>query len=141
MVLVNSPTLYCYMSPCVDKWLVPINVPWQYLTITIMLKMPLYLAINIIIYIYRKFLLNHTLSIWLQTQFSQRCRQIKTESQKNVWTFLARHDLETRGVLEHILSFFKVHPWLTYGWKSVRFWWYFHTFHENAEGVLLKFKL
>ena len=86
-------------------------------------------------------ILYHTLSIWLQTQFSQRYRQKKTESQTFFWLFLALHDPETQGVQELILSLFKVHSWLTYGWKSVRFWWYFHTFHENGEEVLLKIRL
>ena len=30
--------------------------------------------------------------------------------------------------------------WLTCGWESVKFGWYFHTFHENGDGVLLKIK-
>ena len=30
---------------------------------------------------------------------------------------------------------------LAYGWKNVRLWWYFHTFHENWDGVLLKIRL
>ena len=57
------------------------------------------------------------------------------------WLFLAWHDPKTQGVQELILGLFKVHSQLTYGWKSIRFWWYFHTFHENGDEVLLKFRL
>ena len=55
--------------------------------------------------------------------------------------FLAWHDPETQGVQELILDLFKVHSWLTYGWRSVRFWWYFDTFHENGDEVVLKIRL
>ena len=55
--------------------------------------------------------------------------------------FLAWHDPATQGVHELILDLFKVHSWLTDGWKSVRFWWYFHTFDENGDEVLLKIRL
>ena len=82
-----------------------------------------------------------TLSIWLGIQFRQRYGQIKYRRPKFVWIFLAWHDPETPGVQELILSLFKVHSWLTYGWKSVRFWWYLHTFHENGDGFLFKIRL
>ena len=49
-------------------------------------------------------------------------------------------DPETRGVQELIISLFKVHSWLIYGWKSVRFLWHFHTFHGNGDGVLVKIR-
>ena len=83
-----------------------------------------------------------TLSIWLGIQFRQRYGQIKdTIPPFKKKIFLAFHDPETRGVQELILSLFEIRSWLTYGWKSVIFWWYFHTFHENGDGVLLKIRL
>ena len=78
---------------------------------------------------------------WLGIQFRQRYGQIKDRMPNIFWIFLAWHDPETPGVQELILSLFKVHSWLTYGWKSVRFWWYFHTFHENGDEVMLKIRL
>jgi len=86
--------------------------------------------------------LYQTLRICIQVQFSQRYGQIKDK--RPIFflkIFLALHDPETRGVQELILSLFKIPSWLTYGWKSVSFWWYFHTFHENEEEVLLKIRL
>ena len=71
----------------------------------------------------------------------QRYSKIKYWRSNFFWIFLAWHEPETQGVQELILDFFKVHSWLTYGCKSVRFWWYFHTFHENADEVLLKIRL
>ena len=40
-------------------------------------------------------------------------------------------------------NYFKVHSWLTYGWKTVSLFFilYFHTFHKNTEGVLFKITL
>ena len=64
-------------------------------------------------------------------------RSNKTQKAKKR-IFLAWHDPETRGVQELFLSLFKIHSWSTYEWKSDQFWWYFRTFFENAEGVLLK---
>ena len=108
------------------NYLVPSTSNLYISTIIVELKLPL---------------LNHTLSIWLQTQFSQRYRQIKDRRPNFFGIFLAWHDRETRGVQELILSLFKVDSWLTYGLKSVRFWWYIHTFHENGDGFLLKIRL
>ena len=45
-------------------------------------------------------------------------------------------DLETQTFQKLVKNLFKVHSWLTYRWKSAWFSWYFHTFHENAEGVI-----
>ena len=36
------------------------------------------------------------------------------------------------------MNWFRVHSWLSYGWKTVWFWCYFHSFHENEEQVMLK---
>ena len=86
---------------------------------------------------------NQTLSILLGIQFMQCNGQIKDRKLTFLvlfLIFLPWHDPQTKGVQELILSLFKVHSWLTYEWKSVRFWWYFHSFHENAEGVLLKIR-
>ena len=84
---------------------------------------------------------DQTLSIWLGIQFRQRNSQIKDWRPNFFWICLAWHDPETQGVQELILDLFKVYSWLTYGWKSVRFWWYFHTFHKNGDEVLLKTRL
>ena len=85
--------------------------------------------------------IDQTLSIWLGIQFRQRHSQIKDWMPNIFFIFFAWHDPDTQGVQELILSLFKVHSWLTYGWRSVLFWWYFHTFHENGDGVLLKIRL
>ena len=82
--------------------------------------------------------INQTLSILLGIQFRQRYRQIKDRRPTFFLNIFGLADPETRGVQELILSLFKVHLWLTSGWKSVRFWWYSHTFHDNGDGVLLK---
>ena len=85
---------------------------------------------------------DQTLSIWLGLQFRQRYSQIKkTEGQTFFWIFLAWHAPETQGIQDVILDLLKVHSWLTYWWKSVQFWWYFHSFHENWDEVLLKIRL
>ena len=63
----------------------------------------------------------------------------KAKHLKNI--FLTWYDPEIQGVQELILCLFKVHSWLTSGWKRVIFWWYFHTFHENGDRVLLKIRL
>ena len=78
--------------------------------------------------------LQQTLSIWLGIQFRQRYSQIK-DWMPNIlfYIFLTWHDPEAQGVQELILDLFRVHSWLTYGWKSVQFWWYFHTCHENGD--------
>ena len=49
----------------------------------------------------------------------------QTKGQITMWIFLAWQDPETRRFQECIKNLFKV--WLTYGWKTVRFWGYFHT--------------
>ena len=84
---------------------------------------------------------DQTLSNWLGIQFRQRYGPIKDRRPIFFWIFLACHDPETRGVQKLILSLFKIPSLLTYGWKSVRFWGYFHTFHENGEEVLLMIRL
>ena len=85
--------------------------------------------------------LNQTLSIWLGIQFSQRYSQIKDWRPNIFLEYFALHDPETQGVQELILDLFKVHSWLTYRRKSVRFWWYFYAFHENGHEVLFKIRL
>ena len=69
--------------------------------------------------------------IWLGIQFRQRYSDIKDRKPNICWIFLAWHDPETQRVQELILSLFKVHSFLTYGWKSVEFWWYFDSFCEH----------
>ena len=86
-------------------------------------------------------LINQTLSIWLWIQFRQRCSQIKDwrpNTFLNIFGLAWPWDPRDPGTYSR---FFKVHSWLTYGWKSVWFWWYFHTFHENGDEVLITIKL
>ena len=62
----------------------------------------------------------------------------KGESKQKLWIFLGFQDRDTQNFHKLVLYFPKVHSWLTYGLKSGRFCWYFTTFHENEERVLLK---
>ena len=82
--------------------------------------------------------LYQTLSICLGIQFRQGYSQIKDWRPTIFSNFF---DPETQGVQELILDLFKVHSWLTYGWKSVPFWWRFYNFHENGDEVLLTIRL
>ena len=84
--------------------------------------------------------LHHTPSVWFGIQFRQRYTH-KKKLINMVIFFLAWQDPENQAFQILILNLLKVLSWLTYGWKSVRFWWYFHTFHENEDWVLLKIRL
>ena len=86
--------------------------------------------------------LHHTPSVWFVSQFRQRYTHKKIKKPKKYCDFfLAWQDPENWALQILILNLLKVLSWLTYGWKSLRFWWYFHTFHENEDGVLLKIRL
>ena len=62
----------------------------------------------------------------------------KGEHNRKLWIFLVFQDRDTQNFQKLFLYLPEVHSWFTYGLKSIRFWWYFTTFHENEEGVLLK---
>ena len=73
----------------------------------------------------KRFYIYQTLSILLGIQFRKPYGPIK-DIKPFIFLFflnifLAWHDPETQGVQEPILSLFKVHSLLTYGWKSVIF--------------------
>ena len=90
-------------------------------------------------------------SIWIRHTVRYRTRSSPIclifqracfQQQKLFGTLGMKHkkfqDCDTQGFQKLVLYLPKVHSWLTYGLKSVIFWWYFTTFHENDEGVLLK---